>query len=303
MRHLLTLRDVTAEEIERIFEISVDLKTKLQAGVREPLLPGRMLALLFQKPSLRTRVSFESAMTHLGGGSLFMGGDDVSIGKRETVEDFSRVLSQYVDVIVCRLFGHDLAAEIAKHATCPVINGLTDEYHPCQALADLLTMREQFGDLSGRTLAYIGDGNNVANSLALACAHLGVRFTIASPKGYEIDDKIVAEVKSQGAQIEVTNDPTVAVADASAIYTDVWASMGQEKEKQKRLADFADYQVTSELMKLAEKDACFLHCLPAHRGEEVAAEVIDGKQSAVIQQAGNRMHVQKGLIAWLLEAM
>jgi ornithine carbamoyltransferase len=292
---------VSSDEIQRIFAITELLKTDLERGVRQPLLAGRAAALLFEKPSLRTRVSFETGMVQLGGGSLFLG-QDVGWGKRESIADFAQVLGQYVDVIVCRAKAHDRVAQMADHAACPVINGLTDLAHPCQALADLFTLQEHCGSLAGKTLAYVGDANNVARSLLLACGKLGVRFAIASPEGYDFDDAYIARVRQAvpGLQLLQTRKPARAVADAAAVYTDVWVSMGQEAEKATRAKAFADYQVNERLMQAAPPDALFLHCLPAHRGEEVTDGVIDGEQSAVIQQAGNRMHVQKGLLVWLL---
>jgi ornithine carbamoyltransferase len=304
MRHLLTLFDLTKEEIERIFSITEDLKTKYKDGLREPLLPGRVMALLFEKPSLRTRVSFESAMTHLGGSSQFLG-QDVGWGKRESVADFSKVISEFVDVIVCRTFSHSRVEELAKYCSdCNVINGLTDYSHPCQGLADLYTIRETHGLNSSTRLAYIGDPNNVSRSLAVACAKLGLNFAVSAPDGYVFDPDFLDRLKREVPEfeIEIHSDPRDAVAGAQAIYTDVWASMGQEGEQRKREADFAPYQVNAQLMAVAPKDAIFLHCLPAKRGQEVTDEVIDSKQSAVIQQAGNRMHAQKGLLAWLLAA-
>jgi ornithine carbamoyltransferase len=301
MRHVITLLEMTAAEIERVFAISQELKARLQQGVREPLLRGRVAALLFEKPSLRTRVSFETGMVHLGGSSLFLGAD-VGWGKRESIADFSQVLSQYVDVIVCRARMHSQVQELAVHSACPVINGLTDLAHPCQALADLFTLGERLGDLQGKTLAYVGDANNVARSLLAVCAKLGVRFAIASPPGYEFDAVYTAHVHHLHPQVQLlqTRDPAEAVRNADAVYTDVWASMGQEAEQAIRRKAFARYQVNETLMKHAAPQACFLHCLPAHRGEEVTDGVIDSPQSAVIQQAANRMHVQKGLLVWLL---
>jgi len=301
MRHVITLLEMTTADIERIFAISQELKKKLQQGVREPLLAGRVAGLLFEKPSLRTRVSFETGMAHLGGSSLFLGAD-VGWGQRESVADFTQVLSQYVDVIVCRAKTHRRVEELAEHSNCPVINGLTDQAHPCQALADLFTLREVYGDLQGRTLAYVGDANNVARSLLVACAKLGVRFAIASPPGYQFDPLFVTRVEKEFPDLSLlqTRDPVEAVRDADAVYTDVWASMGQEAEKAIRSKAFASHQVNETLMKQAPAGARFLHCLPAHRGEEVTNAVIDGPQSDVIQQAANRMHVQKGLLVWLL---
>jgi ornithine carbamoyltransferase len=259
------------------------------------------MALLFDKPSLRTRVSFEACMTHLGGATQFLGAD-VGWGRRESIADFAGVLGQYVDVIVCRTNHHKRVEELAKYSACPVINGLTDLDHPCQALADLFTLQEIRGELSGQTLAYVGDANNVARSLAAACAKLGVKFTIASPKGYQLDDAFVAAVEKDapGAKIARTDDPAAAVKGADAVYTDVWTSMGQEAQQAQRRSDFAAYQVNGALMAKAPKKAIFLHCLPARRGEEVTDEVIDGPQSRVLEQAANRLHAQKGLVAWLL---
>lgn len=302
-RHLVTLADLSAAEIERIFSVTGDLKAKWAGGLREPLLPGRVMALLFEKPSLRTRVSFEAGMGHLGGTTLFLG-DDVGFGKRESMADFGRVLSQYADVIVARTFRHQTVVELARHCTSAVINGLTDEAHPCQAMADLFTLRELFGRLEGRTLAWVGDGNNVARSLAQGCGKLGVRMVMATPEGYRFEAPFLARLKEDVPDLDlaVTADPAEAVRGAIAVYTDVWTSMGQEKESEKRRRDFAPYQVNGELMSHVQKGAVFMHCLPAHRGEEVTDEVIDGPQSVVLQQAANRMHVQKGILAWLLGA-
>lgn len=301
MRHVLTLFDLTSEETEEVFAITEDLKTKLAQGVREPLFPGRVLALLFEKQSLRTRVSFETAMTHLGGNSLFLG-KDVGWGERESVADFGHVLGEYVDAVVCRANSHARVAALAENCARPVINGLTDTSHPCQALADLYTLRELHGSLAGLRLAYVGDANNVARSLAVACGKLDVEFAIAAPDGYQLDADFLAQVERELPKMSLvqTTDPGEAVAGAVAVYADVWTSMGQEAEREERARALAAYQVNAELMKLAASDACFLHCLPARRGEEVTAEVIDGPQSAIMQQAGNRLHAQKGLLAWLL---
>lgn len=301
MRHLISLADLTASEVTRIFAITEDLKTKYSRGLREPLLPGRVLALLFEKPSLRTRVSFESGMIHLGGSSIVLG-DDAGFGKRESIADFSRVLSGMVDAVVVRAKRHATVMEMAEHSSCSIINGLTDLAHPCQALADLYTLQETCGTLSDVKLAWVGDGNNVARSLARCCGHLGVEFAVCTPRGYEFDDDFLSELRRSFPQLKLvtTNDPREAVHDAMAIYTDVWASMGQESEKTKRKEDFADYQVNAKLMAAAPKEAYFMHCLPAHRGEEVTDEVIDGRNSIVVRQAANRMHVQKGILVWLL---
>jgi ornithine carbamoyltransferase len=303
MRNLLSVSDLKAGEIDRIFAITEDLKTKFHQGLREALLPGRVMALLFEKPSLRTRVSFEAGMINLGGSSLFLS-DDVGFGSRESVADFGRVLSQYVDVIVVRAYRHQTAVDLANYASCAVINGLTDDAHPCQALADLYTLKELVGRLKGHTLAYIGDGNNVARSLAEGCGRTGMKFVMATPKGYQFDAAFLATLKRDMPELElkVTTDPAEAVRGATAIYTDVWTSMGQENESQQRRQDFAGYQVNARLLAEAPAGTYFMHCLPAHRGEEVTDEVIDGPQSIVMQQASNRLHVQKGILAWILGA-
>jgi ornithine carbamoyltransferase len=302
MRHLLTMTDLTSAEIERIFSIAEDLKAKCSQGLREPLLPGRVLALLFEKPSLRTRVSFEAGMAHLGGTSLFLG-QEVGFGQRESIADFGRVLSEYADAIVVRARKHQTVQQLAEHCSCSVINGLTDISHPCQAMADLFTLRELFGKLTNRTVAWIGDGNNVARSLAMGCGKLGLRLVMATPKNYRFDPAYVQLLcRETGLDLTVTTDPVAAVRDAIAVYTDVWASMGQETEREARVREFAPYQVNAELMSHTQKGCVFLHCLPARRGEEVTDEVLDGPQSVVVQQAGNRMHIQKGILAWLLGA-
>ena len=303
MRHLITLFDLTPGEIQRIFAIAEDLKTKYVQGLREPLLPGRVMGLLFEKPSLRTRVSFEAAISHLGGSSLFLG-KDVGWGQRESIEDFGRVLSRYVDVIVCRANQHQQVVDLARYCSCAAINGLTNQSHPCQALADLYTLSERYGSLTGRKLAYVGDANNVARSLAVCCGKLGLKFAIASPPGYEFPSDFVDRLNQDTPDLEllITNDPAEAVSDAIGVYTDVWVSMGQESESGQRRRDFSNYQVNAQLMAQAPEQACFLHCLPAHRGDEVTDEVIDGPQSAVLDQAANRLHIQKGILAWLLAA-
>jgi ornithine carbamoyltransferase len=301
MRHILVPEDLSAHEIEAIFAISKDLETKYTAGTRDALLPGRMLALVFEKPSLRTRVSFEAAMAHLGGSSVFLGEDAGFSSSRESIADFGRVLSEYADAIVCRSKSHDTIERLAAAASVPVINGLSDYCHPCQALADVYTLKQHVGRVAGLTLAFVGDGNNVARSLAVVCGLLGMRFVLAAPKAYQFDDAFRKHLKGllPNAEIVETTDPVAAVKGAAAVYTDVWASMGQEKERAKRLDDFKAYQVNEALMKHCP-DAIFMHCLPARRGEEVTDGVIDGPQSVVVEEAANRMHVQKGLLAWLL---
>ena len=303
MRHLLGMTDLSPAEIERIFSITNDLKVKHQRGLREELLPGRVMALLFEKPSLRTRVSFEAAMAHLGGSALFLG-EDVGFGSRESLADFGRVLSEYVDVIVVRAKKHQTVAELAQYASCSVINGLTDYAHPCQAMADLYTVRELVGKLEGHTLAWVGDGNNVARSLAVGCGKMGMRLVMATPEGYRFDEEFLCALRREVPRLDLafTDDPVEAVRDAVVVYTDVWASMGQEEEMEQRRRDFTPYQVNAELMSHVQKGAMFMHCLPARRGEEVTDDVIDGPQSVVLRQAANRMHVQKGILAWLLGA-
>jgi ornithine carbamoyltransferase len=262
------------------------------------------MALLFEKPSLRTRVSFEAGMTHLGGNSMFLG-EEVGFGNnRESIADFGRVLSEFVDVIVVRTRSHQKVIELAEFSSCSVINGLTDYAHPCQALADLYTLRELNGPLEGQTLAYIGDGNNVARSLARGCGKVGMHFRMAAPSGYHFDKAFLASLKKDvpGLKLAACEDPREAVRDVDAVYTDVWASMGQEAEAEKRRGEFADYQVNEELMRAAPQDVRFMHCLPARRGEEVTDAVMDGTSSVVVQQAANRLHVQKGILAWLLGA-
>jgi ornithine carbamoyltransferase len=303
MRTVLTVFELSKSEIERIFAVTADLKAKFLNGLREPLLPGRVMALLFEKPSLRTRVSFETAMLHLGGGSLFLG-KDVGWGHRESIVDFAHVLSQYVDIVVCRANSHDSLEHFAEHCSVPVINGLTDLAHPCQALADVYTLRELHPDTPDFKLAFIGDANNMARSLAVACARLGIEFSIASPEPYRFEAQFVEQLRATCPECRLmqTADPVEAVDGAGAIYTDVWVSMGQEAEREERTRAFGPYQVNASLLAQAAPNVSFLHCLPARRGEEVTEEVIDGPASAVLHQAGNRMHVQKGLLAWLLGA-
>ena len=301
MRHVIVPEDLTASEVEAVFAISRDLQEKHDSGRRDALLPGRVLALVFEKPSLRTRVSFQAAMAHLGGTSLFMGADTGFASSRESIADFGRVLSEYVDAIVCRSKAHDTITQLAAVSSVPVINGLSDYCHPCQALADLYTLRQRVGRVAGLTLAFVGDGNNVARSLAVLCGQLGMRFVLAAPAAYQFDAAFRDHLRTllPDAAVVETEDPVAAVKDAAVVYTDVWASMGQEREQAARLRAFAPYQVNAALMRHCP-DALFMHCLPARRGEEVTDEVIDGPQSVVVEEAANRMHVQKGLLAWLL---
>ena len=301
LRHIVSLFDLSPEEIRDVLDDAKKLKSKLKAGDREPLLQGHVICLIFEKPSLRTRVSFETGIRQLGGSSLFLG-EDSGWGKdRESISDFAQVLSSYVDAIVCRAKSHKIVEELAKYATCPVINGLTDLFHPCQALADILTVEELCE--GNDPVAYIGDGNNVAKSLALICAALGRPFRIGAPEGYEMPQDFVERLKSDFPETEIiqTTSPVEAVDNACAVYTDVWASMGQEKERESRKKIFADYQVNESLFAKAQSNAIFLHCLPARRGEEVTDGVMDSPQSAIIHQAENRLHAQKGLMYWLMK--
>ena len=301
LRHLIVPEDLTAAEIEAVFAISRDLQEKFVAGRRDALLPGRVLALVFEKQSLRTRVSFQAAMTHLGGSSLFLGADTGFASSRESIADFGRVLSEYVDAIVCRSKAHETIVRLAEVSSVPVINGLSDEAHPCQALADVYTLRQEVGRVQGLTMAFIGDGNNVARSLAVVCGLLGMRFVLAAPEKYQFHPSFRRHLQTilPEADISETTDLVAAVRGAAVVYTDVWTSMGQEAERQERLKAFAPYQVNAALMAHCPS-GLFMHCLPAHRGEEVTDEVIDSERSVVVPQAANRMHVQKGLIAWLL---
>ena len=301
MRHLRTLFDLSPDEVRTILSTATVLKEQLEAGVRTRILDGMVLGLLFEKQSLRTRVSFEAGMAHMGGSSLFLG-SDVGWKTRESVEDFTRVIGQYLDVVVCRAKGHERVEELAAVNGLPIINGLTDLCHPCQALADLLTIQQHHGAVDGKHVLFVGDGNNVARSVALICAMLGARFTLACPEGYEIDDNWLRRVRQEYPEANITQvrDPFAAVSDADTIYTDVWTSMGQEAQRQERRKIFKDHQVNETLLAEAPDTCCVLHCLPAVRGEEITDGVIDSEQSVVVQQAGNRMHAQKALLAWLL---
>lgn len=303
MRHILTLNDLSTTDMEAILALADQIKAEYQQGIRKPILAGRVMGLLFSKPSLRTRVSFEAGMSQLGGSSLYLG-QDVGWGTRESVADFAQVVSQYLDVLVCRTHAHALIEELAANCICPVINGLTDSAHPCQALADIMTLRELAPKNRPLKMTFVGDGNNVSRSLAIACSHLGVQFCLAAPNGYQLEPSLFEKLNTARPKTRVsqTSDIPVAVKDATVIYTDVWSSMGFEEEAEQRERDFASYQVNRELMALAPSDALFMHCLPAHRGMEVTDDVMDSPQSVVVQQAANRMHLQKGLLVWLLQA-
>jgi len=300
--HLRTLNDLSRDDIEAILDRSVDLKARFRNGQREPILAGRSLALLFEKPSLRTRVSFASAMTHLGGGSTYLTTKEAGLHGREELCDVARVLGGMSDAIAMRTFSQQLIEDFAAHSSCPVINALSDERHPCQALTDVLTLTEHFDDLSSCRLVYIGDGNNIARSLATATAILGIPLAICTPPDYALDDATLADLRQRhpSAFIDISTDPTMAVKDADVIYTDVWASMGQEGEADGRRKVFAPYQVNTALMAKAPSGCLFMHDMPAHRGEEVTGDVFDSPQCIAFQQAENRMHLAKGLLAWLL---
>jgi ornithine carbamoyltransferase len=302
-RDMISLADYSREEIESILDSAAELKADLRAGGRSRPLIGKTMVMIFEKPSLRTRVTFETGIKQLGGESIYLAPEDIRLGARETVADIARNLSRWVELIVARTFSHQALVELARHATIPVINGLTDLLHPCQVLADCLTLREHRGDLAKLTVAFVGDGNNVVNSWLNASAALGMRFRLGCPPGYEPDATILAHAKQiAGSRIEVLHDPVAAVTGADAVYTDVWTSMGQEAESSVRRIAFAGYQVNGALVKHAKKDALVMHCLPAHRGEEITAEVLDGPRSVVLDQAENRLHVQKALMVWLSRA-
>lgn len=303
MKHLTTLFDLTTDDVMDILETAESLKEKHSAGILDTPLSNRVLTLVFEKPSLRTRLSFEAAMTHLGGGASFFSGKDAGLYGRESVPDIARVISGFSDVIVLRTFSQELVNEFCELSTCPVINGLSDAYHPCQALTDLFTIRESFGALTDEKLVFVGDGNNVSASLAIITSMLGLPMTLACPPGYELKSTFIEQLKIAypGSQFTQTNDPVTAVRDADVIYTDVWASMGQEEEEAKRKQDFADFQVNSELLAQAPKTCRFMHDLPAKRGLEVSDDVMDSPQSIVFQQAENRMHLAKGLLTWLVK--
>jgi ornithine carbamoyltransferase len=304
MRHFVDLTDWSSIEIQELLDLARHLKLEWQAGGNKPALKGKVLALIFQKPSLRTRVSFEVGMQHLGGSALMLGPDEIGLGKRESTGDIARTLSRYVHGIMARVFAHDDVVMLAQYATVPVINGLSDAQHPCQAMADLLTIYEHFGRLKGLKVAFIGDGNNVAASLAQACAHVGTSFAIGTPPGYEIPEAIMDKVSDlaaqNGAALEAFNNPRSALEDADVIYTDTWVSMGQEAESARRVEAMRSFQLNAALLKAAPKRAIVMHCLPAHRGQEITDEVADGPQSVIIDQAENRMHAQKAVLVKLM---
>ncbi len=300
-RDFISLSSYSSKDITAILKLAHQLKKK--PNKKAKLLKGKSIAMIFQKPSNRTRVSFETGIFQLGGNAVYLAPDDISLGKREPTADIARTLSRYVGGIVARVYHHQDLLELSKYATVPVINALSDLSHPCQALADILTIEEKFGKLKGLKMAYIGDGNNMTNSLMVACAKVGMSMFVATPKGYAPDPAYVQKAQSSakltGSKIVLTNDPKEAVTDADVLYTDTWVSMGQEEETAERLNDFEGYQINAKLASLAAQRHIFMHCLPAHRGQEVSADVIDGKHSVIFDEAENRLHVQKAVMVFL----
>jgi ornithine carbamoyltransferase len=304
VNHFLRLTDFSSEEIEALLALALRLKKERAEGGNPPYLRGKVLGMIFQKPSLRTRVSFDMAMRHLGGDALYLSPGEIGLGQRESIADVSRVLSRYVDAIMARVFAHEHILELAEYSRVPVINGLSDSDHPCQAMADMLTLKEHFPNLKGLTLAYIGDGNNMAASLLQACAKLGMNFSIASPEGFSLGESLVAQAQKDaavhGSWIRLFRDPAQAADGADVLYTDTWVSMGQEEETILREKAFAGYQINVSLLQKAKPGAVVLHCLPAHRGKEITDEVADGPQSLIFPQAENRLHAQKAILMHLL---
>ena len=303
-KSLISINDFSLEEINEIFNLSKELKEKQKKDVSHKLLEGKTLGMIFSKPSTRTRVSFETGIFQLGGIGMYFSQNDLQLKKSENIHDTAKVLSRYLDGIMIRTFDHQDVIDLAKHATIPVINGLTDLLHPCQVLADLFTILEKKGKLKGLKLAYVGDGNNVAHSLLHGCSKVGMNISIASPNGYKPNEQIVnnayRNAKENGSKVEILDKPEDAVKDADIVYTDVWASMGQEAESEQRKKKFIRYQVNQELVSQAKKDYLFMHCLPAHRGDEVLNEVIDSPNSVVFDEAENRLHVQKAIMVLLM---
>jgi ornithine carbamoyltransferase len=304
MRHFLSLADYAPDELTKILNFAIRLKDEWRHGGNPPLLKDKVLAMVFQKPSLRTRVSFDMAMRHLGGDALYLSPSEIGLGQREAIADVSRVLSGYVQVVMARVFEHEHILELARFSSVPVVNGLSDFNHPCQAMADMLTILERFGQLKGLKMTFIGDGNNVAVSLAFACMRLGIDFTVAAPEGYALPSRALAMAEEMaqesGASLHQSRDPQAAVEGVHVIYTDTWVSMGQEEEAKLRKEVFPPFQVNEALVDLADSSAIVMHCLPAHRGEEITDQVADGPHSVIFQQAENRLHAQKAILATLL---
>ncbi len=304
MKHFISIHDITQEEFHGLMDLAVKLKKETKAGIPHPILKGKTLGMIFTKSSTRTRISFEVGMYQLGGHPLFLNANDMQLGRGESIYDTANVMSRFVDGIMIRTFAHQDVLDLAKYGTVPVINALTDYLHPCQAMADLMTVYEHKGKLEGLKLAYVGDGNNVAHSLLYACAKAGMDMSVATPKGYACADEVVenakADGKATGSKIVITNDPEEAVSGADVICTDTWVSMGQEAEKAERVKIFKDYQVNAELFGKAKEDSVFIHCLPAYRGYEVTEDVIDGPRSIIFDEAENRLHAQKAILATLM---
>jgi ornithine carbamoyltransferase len=303
-RDFLRVNDWEPEELVSVLDIADRLKARQEQRIEHHHLPGRTLGMIFQKPSTRTRVSFEVGISQLGGTGLYLAAGDLQLGRGETIKDTARVLSRYLDGVMIRTYSQADVDELAEHADIPVINGLTDEFHPCQALADVMTIRERFGSFEGVRVAYLGDGNNVCHSLMVACAKLGMHFTAATPEGYEPSEEVVgwaeAATQASGGSVGVHRDPCAAAEGADVLYTDVWTSMGQEEERERRLRDLAAYRVDDDLLRLASDRSVVLHCLPAHYGEEITEDVLYGPRSAVWDQAENRLHAQKALMALVI---
>ena len=303
-KSLISINDLSLDEINEIFRLSKELKEKLKKGIPHRLLEGKTLGMIFSKPSTRTRVSFQTGIYQLGGLGMYFGKGELQLGKSESIQDTAKVLSRYLNGIMIRTFSHQDVIDLAQYGSIPIINGLTDLLHPCQVLADLFTILEKKNKLEGLKLAYVGDGNNMAHSLLYGCSKVGMHISIASPIGYKPKEEIVKNAeenaKISGSEINITDDPVEAVKDADIVYTDVWASMGQEEEAKERKKIFANYQVNPELIKHAMEDYIFMHCLPAHRGDEVVDEVADSKNSVIFDEAENRLHVQKAIMALLM---
>lgn len=304
MKDLISLHDLTTEEVKALLELGLKLKKELKSGTEHHILKGKTLGMIFTKSSTRTRVSFEVGMTQLGGYPLFLSSNDIQLGRGETIHDTAKVLERYLDGIMIRTYAHSDVIELAEEANIPVINALTDLLHPCQVLADLMTAYEHKGKLEGLKLAYIGDGNNMAHSLMYGCAKVGMNCAIAAPEGYQCDAEVVenakADFKASGRELILTQDPAEAIKNADIVYTDTWVSMGQEAEKAQRQKIFTPYQVNKELFSKADSEAVFMHCLPAYRGFEVTEDVIDGPQSVIFDEAENRLHAQKAVMATLM---
>ncbi len=304
LEHFISIHDITGEEFEYLLDLAAKLKREQKQGVRQNYLAGKSLGMIFTKSSTRTRISFEVGMYQLGGHPLYLNGNDMQLGRGESIYDTANVMSRFVDGIMIRTFAHQDVLDLAKHGSVPVINALTDYLHPCQAMADLLTVREHKGKLKGLKLAYLGDGNNVAHSLLYACAKAGMQMAVATPEGYTCASEVVENAKADagesGGEIIITNDPVEAIRGADVVCTDTWTSMGQEAEKAERVKIFRDYQVNKEMFAKADKDAIFIHCLPAYRGYEVTEDVIDGPQSVIFDEAENRLHAQKAIMVALM---